>query len=561
MIDYVDQFLIMAIFAMSLNLLTGVAGQVSVAHAAFGGVGGFLAGYLALKHGWSFVPAVLVAIPAGCLFGAAVGLPALMLSTEHLILLTLAVQTASVAVILSIPALGGVYGLVGLPAPELAGKTFLTPPQYFPLLLVVALIVLGVCLAISHSRFGRVLRGIREDETATRSLGQNVFAYKVVIFAVTSGMAALAGALLVFYSGIAAPQVFDLSLTIAIVAMIVVGGTGNLAGALLGAGIIVGSTPFFQSVINLSAETTSLVRQVAYGAILVGVLMVRPSGLLPEGVRLRRSSSRAAPGGPGTANDTPPEVAAPTPDLQVVRGEPAEVIAAVEPYALVEVRRLSKTFGGIRAVDGLDLTLDAGKITGLIGPNGAGKTTVFNLLTGATKPDAGTVVLRGTDITGWSPNRVAVAGMARSFQDVRIFAGLTVLENVRMCGCTRDEARAQLAGVGLEGSSDLLAGSLSFGEQKLVALARLLATNASVLLLDEPASGIDAGWVDTMLEIVAGLRRPDRAICIVEHNLHVVERLADRVCFMENGQVTAEGTMEDLAKDPRLTEVYFGAAV
>jgi branched-chain amino acid transport system permease protein len=246
----------------------------------------------------------------------------------------------------------------------------------------------------------------------------------------------------------------------------------------------------------------------------------------------------------------------------------------------LETRALTKSFGGIRAVDGLDLSLERGRITGLIGPNGAGKTTVFNLLTGALKPDHGTVLLGGRDITGLPPHRIARAGMVRSFQDVRTFARLTVLENVMMGVAgqrgermsvvlaplplgpgdrrTRDRALEWLEFVGLAQRAGEPAGSLAFGEQKLVALARVLATDAEVLLLDEPASGVDRRWSDHMIEHIARLPEAGRTVCIVEHNLDVVQRLAHRICFMHEGSVTAEGTMAELSGQERLQEAYFG---
>lgn len=557
LIDTLDQVLILSIFAFSLNLLTGYGGQVSIAHGAFGAVGGFLAAYLALKHGWSFWPALLITIPAGCLLGALVGLPALMLGTEHVILLTLAVQTAAISVILSIPVLGGQYGLVGLPAPTLGSHSFLTPNQYLPLLSVIALLVFVICGGLGHSRFGRVLRGIREDDVAARSLGKNVFAYKVIIFSLTAGLAAMGGALYAYYNGIASPDLYGLNLSISIVVMVVVGGAGNLLGSLLGVVIVAGSTPFFEKVISLSPDNTSLVRVIAYGVVLIAILMVRPQGLLPEAVLTRRRSRRSEQAGEPRS---PASVA--------VTGErlPAaeQTLNGTEPVApgtcLVDVQGVSKSYGGIQAVRNLSLRLMAGRTTGLIGPNGAGKTTVFNLLTGAVKPDSGHVYLAGQDITGWSLNRVARTGMVRSFQHVRLFEGLTVMANVQMGAESEERAQAQLAEVGLADRANVIASDLSFGEQKLVALARILATDAKVLLLDEPTSGIDAAWVDRILEIIASLRRPDLALCIVEHNLHVVQRLADEVIFMENGEVTAQGTMDVLAADPRLTEAYFGAA-
>jgi branched-chain amino acid transport system permease protein len=206
---------------------------------------------------------------------------------------------------------------------------------------------------------------------------------------------------------------------------------------------------------------------------------------------------------------------------------------------------------------------------------------VYNLLTGTIPPDAGTVLLHGQDITAWPIDRVARNGMVRSFQDVRIFPGLTVLDNVKMAvpgqrgeklaallftpwrvmrDASRTEQRAlrQLEFVGLTEKANVRAGELPFGEQKLVALARIMAAEAEVLLLDEPASGIDAEWVERMIEIIIRLRDHGLTVCIVEHNLHVVERMADQIYFMEQGRISATGTMQDLVEDKRLVEVYFG---
>jgi branched-chain amino acid transport system permease protein len=249
----------------------------------------------------------------------------------------------------------------------------------------------------------------------------------------------------------------------------------------------------------------------------------------------------------------------------------------------LEATGLRKYFGGIRAADELSLQLRTGQITGLIGPNGAGKTTVFNLLTRVIPPDAGVVTLSDQLVTDWTPNRIATSGMSRSYQDVRIFARMSVLENVLIAiphqpgeslvnlflrpwavrkfeRDARRRAMEHLQFVGLAEHADAAAGSLPFGDQKLLALARLLATEAEVLLLDEPASGIDIDGVERMLQLIEQLRDRGKCVCIVEHNLHVVERLADRVYFMEAGRITAEGTMTELMSQERLSEVYFGSS-
>jgi branched-chain amino acid transport system permease protein len=253
----------------------------------------------------------------------------------------------------------------------------------------------------------------------------------------------------------------------------------------------------------------------------------------------------------------------------------------LEVNTVLEVRGLTKSFGGNTAVNDLSFGLRRGKITALIGPNGAGKTTVFNLITGAIPADAGQVRLFGRDITGLRPDVITGLGMARSFQDVRVFPSLTVLENImlgiqdqpgdamrnlfahpgqvaRAERAARERAREWLRFIDMDSLGGVRAGSLGFGQQKLVALARILATDSEVLLLDEPGSGIDHAWIDQMVAVVRQVSEAGRTVCVVEHNLEVVGRLADHVCFMELGRLTAEGSFADLTSDPRLTEAYFG---
>jgi branched-chain amino acid transport system permease protein len=263
------------------------------------------------------------------------------------------------------------------------------------------------------------------------------------------------------------------------------------------------------------------------------------------------------------------------PPLNAPAGRPGDVV--------LQAVGLTKRFGGIVAAEDLSLELRRGHVTGLIGPNGAGKTTVFNLLTGVIAPDSGTVTLNGIDIGGWTLNRIARAGMARTYQDVRVFRRMSALENVALAipgqvgerltaalarpfassraeRATRERALEHLAFVGLADHADTLAGTLAFGDQKLLALARVLATEADVLLLDEPASGIDMEWIERMLEAIVRVRDEGKCVCIVEHNLHVVERVTDSIYFMEAGRVTAEGSMQQLIAQERLAEVYFGSA-
>jgi branched-chain amino acid transport system permease protein len=580
--SHADLVAIFAIYAISLNLLLGFAGQISIAHAAFGAVGAYSTGYLVVIQDWSFFPAFFVGIGAAFLVGLLTSLPALYLDVRYLILLTLALSTAILAVVGAIPALGGSYGLRDVPNLEIFGTTYDDPSEFFRPLIVLALLVLAICSLLAYSPFGRVLRAIRDDELATRGVGKNVVLYKVSMFAITSAMAGLAGIMLLYFNRSAQPGAFDLAVSMQIIAMVVIGGTANLLGSILGATLLVLLEPFLQDVVDMSPTNAALTQLTIYGGLIAAFLLVRPQGLLPEAwtpaaaVRaLRRSPSRR----PDREEAPPPE---PSPRLAETTG-PLPTSDGGNPEAVLEASGLKKYFGGIHAADGLSLRLPRGRVTGLIGPNGAGKTTVFNLLTGVIPLDEGKVWLRGQDITGWTLNRIANAGMARSYQDVRIYPRMTVLDNVMVAVPhqpgehppnalfrrlrtrqgereTREKALGYLEFVGLTARADKLAGELAFGEQKVVALARLLATEAEVLLLDEPASGIDIDWVETMLGLIAELRERGKSICVVEHNLHVVERIADAVYFMETGTITAEGTVRELMEQERLAEVYFGSA-
>jgi branched-chain amino acid transport system permease protein len=573
---------IYSIYAISLNVLLGFTGQLSVAHAAFGAVGGYIAAYLGLDHGWAFIPCLLIGGAGAGVAGMLASLPASYLDVRYMILLTLALSTAIIAVVGAIPALGGATGLTSLPFPSVFGTTLLEPSQWFRVTLVIALIVLAICWRMVHSPFGRVLRGVREDELATRGVGKNVVRYKVTVFGVTAAMAGIAGALISYYDSSIQPTAFGLSQSLEIIAMIVIGGTANLLGSVLGATILILVSYVLTNVVNLSTTTSGYVQLFIYGVLIIAFMMLLPQGLLRERWTFERlwHRLRHQPTESDEHAVTPEELAAATAAVAVA---PVNGHSDGVGRIALEAQGLRKYFGGIRAADELNLELRTGQITGLIGPNGAGKTTVFNLLTRVIPPDAGVVTLSDQLVTDWTPNRIATSGMSRSYQDVRIFGRMSVLENVliaiphqpgerlfnlflRPFAVRKFEREARLRAlehlsfVGLAEHADDEASSLPFGDQKLLALARLLATEAEVLLLDEPASGIDIDGVEKMLQLIEQLRERGKSVCIVEHNLHVVERLADRVYFMEAGRITAEGTMTELMSQERLSEVYFGSS-
>jgi branched-chain amino acid transport system permease protein len=590
--DILNLVLIFSIFAVSLNLLVGYAGQVSVAHAAFGAIGGYVAAYLSTA-GLTFWQAAGAGTLGAGFAGLLMSLPALRLSPEYLVLLTIAFASIVLAIVGAVPELGGAYGMIATKAANLAplpSGDLSFPHQWVLPLMVFTALTYIICHRMGESGFGRVLRAIRDDEVAARALGCNVFAFKVIVFGITSAFAGLAGVLLFYYNQIASTSVYGLDVSLKIFTMTIFGGLGNLTGSILGAAVLQLLQPMLEKIVRIDPSQAFLIQLVIYGLGLAVLVRVRPQGLLPEGVSLFDAAGLGR--SQDTAKSIKEEIAVQTVEARQTRHSENSALLAPSNIIL-EVRDLSKSFGGIAACRGLNLDLERGKIAALVGPNGAGKTTVFNLLTGALRADSGTVRLNGQDVRGLPPDLIARKGMVRSFQNVRLFGRLSAVENVmlgirelssdwwrwpggaiggenladlfllpnvtaRVERHTHEQAIEWLRLVGLADVARVPAGALSFGQQKLVSFARLAGTDADVLLLDEPASGIDSKWVDKILGLVALMRDRGKTICIVEHSIQVVERLADTVFFMELGRITAQGTIRELASNPRLTEVYFG---
>jgi branched-chain amino acid transport system permease protein len=563
-IHVVNMIGLFVILGLALNLLLGYAGMASMAHAAFFGVGAYATALCARDFGLPFPLTMLVAIVVTALLAGVVTFPALRVRGEYLILLTLAFQMVVYGLMLSwVDLTAGRTGISGIPRPRLFGVTLVTPAQFLPLIVVCAVAVFAIAYRIGESPLGRVLKAMRDDEVATLAIGKSVLRYKVLVFCVSGGLTAVAAALFAHYQAFINPFSFNLDRSIFIVALVVLGGTANLVGTVAGAIVFVG-LPEVLRFLQARQDIVDAIRNLLFGLLLMLFMRFRPEGFIPEHARARTPAPPRRTESSGAA----------------VAMEPATATSA-SARPVLRAEGLRKSFGGITAARELDLTLPPGKITALVGPNGAGKTTVFNLLTGFVIPDAGVVVLHDSDVTRLSPWRTVERGLARSFQDVRLFEHMTVLDNVlaaipgqpgerlgplfltprRVAAAerrNRNKASDYLAFVGLLGKAEEIAGSLAFGEQKLVALARLIATEADVLLLDEPASGIDLQWVQRMLDLIRRLAASGKTVCIVEHNLEVVTAIADRAYFMEAGRIIAEGPPEELMADRRLGEIYFG---
>ncbi len=365
--------------------------------------------------------------------------------------------------------------------------------------------------------------------------------------------------------------------TIFIFAVVIVGGTANLWGPVVGAALLVTVTEALRFM-AISPLVVGFTRQMAYGLILVLFMIFRPQGLLGEFVRKAEEREGASEEGEEEAIG---KASFKVSQAEEIFGKPLEAAARTDG-PMLELEGVSRSFGGIQAVHDCSLSLKEGKITGLIGPNGAGKTTLFNVITGLYPAETGSVHFENREITNTAAHHIPQMGIGRTFQNLRLFSRMTVLDNVlvacpnqmgeRIWGAffrpgkvkeeeevNRKKAMGYLEFVGLEDKAEDLAEDLSFPEQKLLSLARLLATESKLMLLDEPASGLDPVFMEGLYPVIRELIRYGKTVCVVEHNMDVIRAIVDEVVFMNQGRVLAKGTPEEIMNAPELAEIYFGS--
>ncbi len=559
--------LIYAILVQSLNLIMGYVGVISMGHAVFSAIGAYTAALISLHLGYNFVVGMVAGFLLATIVGALLAIPSLRVRDEYLIVFTVGFQMVAFEFMLTARAITqGQGGIPNIPSPVLFGYEFNSPLKFLPLAFLITVLCFAVSRRIVRSPFGRVLKAIREDESACRALGKNTLRFKVLVFAVGGGIAAVAGSTLAYFITFISPVSFSVEVSIFIIVMVILGGEANFWGPLVGAAILVG-LPEILRFIPGAAGSVDVFREIFYGLILMLMMIFRPQGILPE----------------YSAHSRKVEI---PPDLLDPAGSAAESVSCPEekgaPAQILEVDGVCKSFGGLQAVEAASLKLSTGKITGLIGPNGCGKTTLFNMITGFLNADRGKVYIHGREVTGKAPYKMIADGLARSWQDIRIFKDMTVLDNVRVAcpGQTgeriaslflspwrvaREErvnykkALRYLNMVGLLDKAGHLAGSLSTAEQKLAAIARLMATECPVLLLDEPTAALDMESVERIIKLIKGIAKQGRkTILLIEHNLDVVRGLVEEAYFMSEGKILARGEPSALMADPKLAEVYFG---
>jgi ABC-type branched-subunit amino acid transport system ATPase component/ABC-type branched-subunit amino acid transport system permease subunit len=550
---------LLATQAVSWNIISGYAGYVSLGHSVFLGLGSYTAGIVGAKTGLNpFLLAPLgglVAVVAAVLAGSVV----LRTRGHAFVIITIALLLATQVIATNWDPLTNGSDGITLALPTWS-RDILNLPFYFAFLALM-LASIGFSAWIRRTKFGTGLVAIREDEGKAAAIGVDTTRYKIAAYGASVFVSGMAGAVYAYFLTFLNPiGAFSILGSVTIVLAALVGGRGTLWGPVLGA-FIVQIASELATVYGGGTQSRVLV----FGLALVLVVLFLPAGLLPtvEAWWRRRHPQEV------TYTDHGGALAKGSFTLRIREPE-----TALDERPLLEVRRATKRFGGLVAVDHADLRVEAGSITALIGPNGSGKTTLFNLVTGTMRADAGEVWFDGQRIDRLPPWRRGHAGLGRTFQVTRLFKAMTVLENVvapipdghwrhmfagAVSGHEAERARELLAFVGLARFADQRAGALSYGQQKLVELAQVLMMEPKLVLLDEPAGGVNPSLVARLAEIVRDLNSNGVTFLVVEHNIPLVLELCDPVVVFERGRAIAEGPPSMIRNDPAVLDAYLGS--
>ena len=547
-----------SLVAIGLVLLTGVGGLTSFGQAAFCGFGAYTTAVLTTA--WGLSP--WATLPLALLVGAAAALPlgliTVRLSGHYLPLGTIAWGIALYYLFGQLDILGRYDGITGIPPIELAGHRFLSGSSIYYLIWIAVVAFAVGAGNLLDSRVGRGIRALRGGSRAAEAFGVNTVRAKLTVFVLAGVAAALSGWLYAHMQRTINPTPFGINLGIEYLLMAVIGGAGHVWGAVLGAGIVLLLKEMLQRLLPGLIGASGNFEMVVFGILLVLMLQFAREGLWPHLAQLFPSRARPAPAGGASSL-------------------PARAAARPEG-ALVTLDKARKTFGGLVAVNDVSFDVRAGEIVGLIGPNGAGKSTTFDLITGATALTSGQVAFAGrAQARSALPADVARQGVARTFQHAKILPDMTVLENAALganlrghAGVLRSflrldraeeksllaEAYRQLERVGLTADHDRRAGDLALGQLRLLEIARALALDPTLLLLDEPAAGLRHGEKQQLADLLRRLRGEGVGILLVEHDMSFVMGLVDRLVVLDFGTVIARGAPAEVRRDPAVIAAY-----
>ena len=554
------EVVVFAIACMALNILVGYTGLTSFGHGAWFGLGAYAAGLAQLT--WfpgSFVLPLLTGLVVVMALAGVFGFLILRRRGVYFSLLTLALAAMLYSVAFRwTDFTGGENGLGGITRPQLGGLSFESSTSFYALVATVAMVAVAALWRFHRSPLGTVLVAIRENEQRARFLGYSTNAYKLTAFVVSATLTGLAGMLLLFNNRMTSAEPISVAFSGELLAMVIIGGMRSFLGPALGALFFV----IFRDYLSSITENWLLY----FGLLFVTFVVFSPQGLIGLYAQLTAPWRRQPAGDAAMAARQAGTVA--LPDFL----KPASHSSA----PMLKVEGVKKSFGGIHAVQGVDLQVRDRSLHALIGPNGAGKTTAFNLISGLFEPDAGRITLAGKSIAGLSPEAITRAGIGRSFQITNLFPTLSIGENVRLAVQARDPARLSpwasaqglervneqtaqiIATMGLGGVDAAEAASLSYGGQRLLDMALALATQPRLLLLDEPLAGLAAAERDRVGKLIKQISA-DIPVLLVEHDIDRVFSLADAVTVMNDGQVLVDGSVDDARNSPQVQAVYIGS--
>jgi branched-chain amino acid transport system permease protein len=556
---------------LGLVLLTGVANLTSFGQAAFVGLGAYVTGVLSLNYGlspWLTLPIGLVVTG---LVAFALGAITLRLSGHYLPLGTLAWGISLFYLFGNMSWLGRYDGLNGLPPIHFFGIPLEHGRQIY-FLIWIAVGISMLCVAqLLDSRPGRAIRALRGGPLLAESFGINTARYKIIVFVLAALLASVSGWLYAHLQRAINPTPFGVNQGIEYLFMAVAGGASSVFGALLGAGIVTVAKDQLQDLLPRLLGSQGNFESIVFGIFFVLLLQRAPEGLWPY---LQRAFD-AVTGGKTAKRQNKSEIRADLPFAVALAGRSMPAPGS----ALLEVRGLTKKFGGLVAVNDISFSVPAGQIVGLIGPNGAGKSTTFNLISGVLKATSGEVLFAGHALQQLRSREIVSLGIARTFQHVKLMPQMTALENVALgvhlrvsVGIARaalrldrrDEARImgeammQLQRVGLAHLAHEEAGNLALGQQRVLEIARALAADPCLLLLDEPAAGLRYREKRELADVLKGLRAAGMTVLLVEHDMDFVMDLTDKLVVMDFGCRLAQGTPAEIRDDPKVLEAYLG---
>ena len=575
---FVLSFAIVNIIAvLGVNLVMGYAGQISLGHAGFAAIGAYTTALLAANHELPFWIALALGGLLTAAFGYVLGVPALRLGPLYVSMVTFGFGLVVVIILQNWYGLANGPNGMAVPAPELFGYELFPRQFHIPIVLIAAGLFL-LARNIVNSRHGRAFTAIRENELAARAMGINLAHYKTVAFAVGAFYAGISGGLFAGLSQFVNPDAFVFPVSILYVTMGILGGIGSLAGAALGGAMLT----LLPELLRGTAEYKDFLT----GLLLLVLLIFLPKGLV--GAMQKRldalSSGRTEADPSHVSIEQPGSLRSQVDCTDLAANSPREsarLTRSSDPFLKVEGIGIS--FGGLRALHDINLELGANEILGIIGPNGAGKTTLFNVISGTSAPDEGRIIFAGEDITRMPAHARTRLGMARTFQNLALFGEMTVIDNVRVGAHVRltsnllsaglrtrrervEESRSRhdavslLEFVGLSPYAGQPAHALAFGHQRLLEVARALASRPRLLMLDEPAAGLNSAELEALVLLIGRIRETYAlSVLLIGHTMRLVMGLSDRIIVLDHGVQLAEGSPRAIQSDARVIAAYLGA--